>query len=241
MKKQMKKYFVPALASLLIILVSCDKDEFIRGNNEPVTITRPAEDFSTLVLESHYHVNIIQDSMDMIEVYAESNLLQYIKTYISGTDLVIREKEGFRIDYNIPVTITVHTSNVHYIDILGSGEVFCNYIGNNYLDIDILGSGSVIAFCYTEKVNTSISGSGRIELSGIATEAFYRISGSGDIIASGLTAEECHARISGSGNVYLHALDYLEAIISGSGSIYYKGNPEIESTITGSGQLIHQP
>ncbi|MBU2651762.1 MAG: DUF2807 domain-containing protein [Bacteroidetes bacterium] len=222
-------------------LISCDKEKLIEGNGNPTTETRIIQNFNTLILKMDYNVTIIQDSLEMVEVYAESNLIRYIDTYVSGKDLVIREKNSYKIDYNVPVVITVHTTQVEYIDLLGSGMIETGNLNTPLLDIDILGSGTIEAYCNTDKLSVNISGSGYANIVGYSDEAYYRTSGSGHIQAYNMFAENCHAKISGSGNIYLYAVNYLNVSISGSGSVFYKGNPLLDSSITGSGTIIHVP
>ena len=83
-----------------------------------------------------------------------------------------------------------------------------------------------------------ISGSGNLTISGEARNADFLVSGSGKIDADDLTLNDCEARVSGSGNMWVYVDRFLDATISGSGSIYYTGEPAIESRISGSGRII---
>ena len=53
-----------------------------------------------------------------------------------------------------------------------------------------------------------------------------------------LLQSTCHARIMGSGSIYIHVSDQLDALILGSGNVYYRGQPSINTQITGSGNVI---
>mgnify|MGYP000462536412 CR=1 FL=1 len=92
----------------------------------------------------------------------------------------------------------------------------------------------------TEKIEALISGSGKLNLSGVANNGKFNISGSGKIDAYDLELKSCNAKISGSGDMWVNAEENLSANISGSGSVFYYGNPEVESRISGSGKLIHE-
>ena len=73
---------------------------------------------------------------------------------------------------------------------------------------------------------------------GTSDIAWFNISGSGAVKAYDLELDECHAKISGSGDMYVNVHDLLDVIISGSGSVYYIGYPEIHTNISGSGKVI---
>lgn len=86
-------------------------------------------------------------------------------------------------------------------------------------------------------VETSLSGSGAIFLSGDARSANLGLSASGKIDAGNLMVSEARASSSGSGKIYVYATDLLNVIITGSGNVYYRGNPTINYQISGSGSL----
>ena len=89
----------------------------------------------------------------------------------------------------------------------------------------------------TSQLETEISGSGSIYLSGFAEQHRARISGSGKIDALDMRARNAAVSITGSGDCLLTALDRLYAKISGSGNALYKGHPQIRKTISGSGKV----
>jgi hypothetical protein len=64
------------------------------------------------------------------------------------------------------------------------------------------------------------------------------ISGSGNIKTTDLTANIVNAKIAGSGNIKVHAVNEINAQSSGSGNIIYTGNPTIiKSNSSGSGSI----
>ncbi len=76
------------------------------------------------------------------------------------------------------------------------------------------------------KWTSTLTGSGEIELWGIAQVGDLNISGSGKIKALHLEQDECSASITGSGDMYVFVYDYLDVNITGSGNIFYRGNPQ---------------
>jgi hypothetical protein len=87
-------------------------------------------------------------------------------------------------------------------------------------------------------VESEISGSGQIYVSGSTYEHSINISGSGNIRAFPLTTQRTYVKISGSGNSEVSVEDYLDVNISGSGNVFYKGNPQINTHISGSGNVV---
>jgi hypothetical protein len=86
-------------------------------------------------------------------------------------------------------------------------------------------------------VDVVLSGSGKIDLFGVAATAKYTLNASGKIDALELMAEDVEATNTGSGNIYVYATDFLDAEITASGNIIYRGDPVVNYRITGSGSL----
>lgn len=86
-------------------------------------------------------------------------------------------------------------------------------------------------------VNTILSGSGKIDLSGEASVADFTLNSSGKIDALELMAANVEATNTGSGKIFIYATELLKATITGSGDIIYRGDPSISFQITGSGNL----
>jgi len=136
--------------------------------------------------------------------------------------------------------VYVTTPNLDGVKLSGSGIITTDYFSSNNFMISISGSGFIDAAVDAADVRATISGSGKLKLSGVADESVFDISGSGEIDSYDLSVITCRARISGSGDMWVNAEQNLHANISGSGNIFYFGNPNVESHISGSGNLIHE-
>ena len=235
----------------------CRKPFGISGNNQVTTETRQMVSFDKIVNEGSFNVYITQDSIYQVIVEAESNLIPHIKTRVNGNSLIIETKES--LNNNNPMNIYVKTPTINGVYLKGSGYMNLDSLntdqlqleisgsGNirgeavaNTINAEISGSGSIFFEAYASNIETKISGSGILDLMGESNTATHTISGSGDINAFSFIQKECTAEISGSGNMYLHVIDYLDVNISGSGTVFYIGDPQLTIKITGSGSVIHQ-
>lgn len=241
----------------LVMFTGCYKGwHNIDGNNDVQSETRYVGSFEKVFNEGEFDVYIIQDGSGDVEIEAESNLIPFIRTRIEGSALVIDTKDN--LHNHFPMKVYVHTEEIDEIRLSGSGLVEAEDLETNNLDIDLSGSGDMMISSSSNDVQCRISGSGDIDLGlvcnaleldingsgelevyGTAQDGDFNISGSGSIRAYDLTLQECQAKISGSGSMYVTVEDYLNVNISGSGDIYYMGDPQIEAKITGSGEIIH--
>ena len=245
------------VSTLLIGFGGCYKSHGISGNNQVVTETRQMHSFDKIVNEGSFNIFIMQDSIFQVVVEAESNLIPYIRTLVNGNTLIIDTREN--LSNHSPMNIYVKTPTLFGVDLQGSGFMNLDSLNTDHLQLEIngsgdingevvansvnatiSGSGSIFLSAHTNTIDTQISGSGILDLNGEANKGTHTISGSGNINAYNFLQKECHAKISGSGNMYLNVSDLLDATISGNGSVFYIGNPEVTVHITGSGSVIHQ-
>ena len=221
-------------------LSSClDLINCIDGNNHPSIENRNLSSFTRVISRGSFEVRIIQGNTHEVEIEAESNLLQYIETRVSGNNLIIKTYRNRCLKNHRPILITITTPEIDRIELDGSGEITADNLISTEMDISLSGSGTIDLGITVEDLYVGVSGSGNIFLDGTADHTKMHISGSGDIKAEGLIQDDCIAHISGSGKMYIFVNDFLDASISGSGKIYYDGNPDVTSHISGSGKVIH--
>jgi len=228
----------------------------IEGNNDVTTETRSVPSFSKVFNEGQFDVYIIQASYNEVIMECESNLLPYIRTRVDGNNLYIETRDNLQPNY--PIKVFVYTPEIQEVNLSGSGLIYADSVYTDQLDVRLSGSGNIDMLVRAGEVDleisgsgdsymdveadlveASISGSGEMEFVGFADRADFKISGSGSVHAYDFPVDDCYAKISGSGSMYVSVNSLLDVNISGSGSVYYLGNPVINSTISGSGSVIH--
>lgn len=264
--KKMKRIFKTSLLTLMlgsiIALSSCVDYYFdvVRGDGILVSEERVVNDFSSVELSGEFDIYILKDTVNKVEVEAESSIMPYIITGVRNGKLIVKSRDNAVIKNTLPMKVYVSMIDIEDIILSGSGNietvdnfqskhlyVLLSGSGNIYgeidaddVEVDISGSGNIELVTNTTNVDATISGSGDIELIGSSIESDFRISGSGNILAFNLPQDVCNTTISGSGSVYVDASQLLDVLITGSGNVYYKGNPVINQKILGSGSVIHK-
>ena len=105
----------------------------------------------------------------------------------------------------------------------GDGNIFCDYIYSDLLIVDLPGSGFIQLYGLDAgMVEASITGSGKLELGGFAYDTRFLNSGSGQLVSDLLRSNNCTINISGSGDMFVWAMDLITGKMSGSGNLYYK-------------------
>ena len=235
--------------SSLLLFSQCDSEKWtncIKGKGEVITETRTfEEEIRGVEMDISGRLYIKQGAASEIEIRAQENIAANIETTIKNNILWLDFDQCVRNFSSIDVILTM--PKTEYLAIIGSGDIYAyDTLMVNQIELAIEGSGNMhvlvmpdTAYSNHADVETSISGSGDVELRGKATYHDIRISGSGDIFAYGMETNTTEVSISGSGDCKVQVNDFLDVDISGSGDVYYRGFPEKRIRITGSGKVIN--
>jgi hypothetical protein len=236
---------IVAILIASLSFTSCDKEVICTdGDGAIITKTLSIADFTGIDLEEAGDVIISQGATQEVVVTGHSNIVNKLKTDVSGDIWKIDLGRGCFDNYELTIMVTV--PDLETVRLSGSGNITVNdFTGqNNDLELDISGSGEMFlnTFNSPNNLNVNISGSGAItfyeEITGV-NKLDLRISGSGEFYGFLVNADECKIKVSGSGDCEVSVNDELDVNISGSGNVYYKGNPTLTQHISGSGTLIN--
>jgi len=228
------------LVLLLFSVTSCIDDLIIRGNGIEVSEARLTNHFSKVKSEGDFDVHISPGAEYDILIKAESNLIPYIETNVTGSTLRIHTRGLRNFRNQLPLKIFITMPYIETIAQSGSGTVTTGFFETEHLNVVVSGSGKIEAAVEANSVDGVVSGSGSLYLTGQAINADFVVSGSGEIDAWEMSLRNCEATISGSGSIWVIPERYLRANISGSGNVYYFGSPAVEAHISGSGNVIRE-
>ncbi|SNR50696.1 Putative auto-transporter adhesin, head GIN domain [Lutibacter agarilyticus] len=235
------KTITPILITFLLLIstTSFAQKKKVKGNSNIITTTRTVDNFDNIAVSGSFNVTLIKGKAGTITIEASSNLMEAIETEVKDGLLKIKFKSGWNIRTYKKVNITVTFETVSGVSLSGSGSIISadEIIANN-LDLKVSGSGNMKLKLFTDQLTAAISGSGNLKLHGETNIVTCSISGSGNLNASDLKATITNAKVSGSGNVKIQALEEIHAKVSGSGNILYSGNPSIiKANASGSGAV----
>lgn len=230
-----------ALTKILFALI------LIAGVNSAFADTqdRHLTGFKGVDLQGSFDVYIIQGANESVKVEAPGDIMERIKTEVSGGVLKIYNK-GNSSDWNLnlfgshkKVLIYVVAKDLNAITVSGSGDVyFKNGITTPSLKLRVSGSGDVNGKVQVKELETSVSGSGDVRVTGSAASSDVHVSGSGDFRGGDLITVSTAVRVSGSGDASVNASTKIDASVSGSGDVHYSGNPKsVSKSKSGSGDI----
>lgn len=184
---------------------------------DETTTTRDVPAFKRVSINGSIDAVIKAGESRSVTITAEEDHQKQIETFVRGDTLVIKMRGRFNNSRNMVATISTET--LEGLEINGSSDARLSGIRSETFEVEINGSGDVVA-------------------SGECGSAKYETNGSGDIDATKLKCKDVRVEISGSGDSDLYASGELTVSISGSGDVTAYGKPTVRKVSTsGSGSF----
>jgi hypothetical protein len=237
--KNISTLFIFAL--LMFSINSNAQFKKVKGSGKIITETRTVAEFNKIIVSGAFHVQLIEGKEGTITVEASDNLMNVIETEVKNGVLKIKTKKLTNITNYKTINITVAVEAIEAITLSGSGSVITTKtLKSAGLTLIVSGSGNMNLNVTTTNLITNVSGSGNVKLAGESDVFSCAVSGSGNINGLALHANITNAKISGSGNVKIHAINQIHAKTSGSGNVIYTGDPTIVKLQSSGSGSIHK-
>ena len=210
----------------------------VRGSGNVITQTRTVAGFNAVELSGIGTLIIEQGNKEALEITAEDNLMDYIKSDVYGSRLQLGGDEFVNIHPTRDIVYRLKVKNLNQIETSGLGKVEIRKLDTNSLDLEISGNGRMsIDDLQATTLQLDISGLGDISLAGSVRDQQVEISGAGNYKAPNLASKTCKVEISGTGSAIVWVTDRLDLELSGAGNVHYYGNPVLNSEISGMGTV----
>ena len=236
----MKKHFLPLVifSACLLLNYSCilNFPVGISGNGNVKTESRDVSDFTSVEAATGLNVFIAIGDSYSLEVEADENLHDIIRTKVSSGTLSIYSEKAIRNAKAKNIRLTV--PELEEIEVSSAADVRCeNVIETDQLTLSVSSAGQLRASVLTGELHMDASSSGSMEIRGEAKELKANVSSAGSIDSDKLQSKYCRVSASSAGSISIWVTDELDAEASSAGSIQYKGDPEnrkIETSSAGS-------
>jgi hypothetical protein len=225
----MKQFLLKHKFSLMLVAAisfagcssKCIEDS---GNHivKDITVTP----FDEIEIDGPVKLVLRQDSSFKIAISADSNIIDKIKTSVSG------EKFKVSLDpmqYCGSDSIVIHAGigALTEVKAAGASKVYSEgalHVGD--IDMKLSGATELNLNLYAGKVKTESDGAARLTLSGQAGAHELDSKGVLELNAFDFVVAQYDIDIQGTGKSNINVLNDLKVKTSGSSTIYYKGNPK---------------
>jgi len=229
------------LLTLFIGLFAFSSCEKIKGEGPVVTETRSTSEFERVNFGLSGTMIVEKGESLKVEISAQRNILDVIRTSVSGRELKLDIEKGKRIKRHEDITVRITMPEASGFRVSGSGNIRIpdGWTGS-LMRLHIAGSGNIEADDLDyNRIECEIDGSGNIRVrDGAANDGRFTINGSGSVEMQEVEFRDSDVTINGSGSVRIWTVDHLKARINGSGTVYYKGQPTVDSHVAGSGRVV---
>lgn len=189
----------------------------IKGSGNYVTEKREVSNFKNVEVNNIFEVEIVAQKEFSIEVDADDNLLEFIKTEVSGDTLKIENDKKFSTKNRVKIRIT--TPDIENLDVSGASTIRIADLNNQSLKIDTSGASSVKVEGKTNRLVIDASGASRVD-------------------TKGLSASNVSVDASGASRANINVSEILNVDLSGASNVTYSGNPgEINKKTSGASSI----
>lgn len=176
-----------------------------KGSGNVARETRDVSDFEGIDVSGVIQVEATAGKDFAVEVEADDNLLEYIRTEVRRGKLFLSTEK--RIKTSSPIIVRVSAPNISNIEASGASKVSVVNLSNSDLNLDV-------------------SGASKISLTGETRTFTVDTSGACHIDAGNLRTENATVDASGASSVDVNVTGELNAEASGASKISYSGSPQ---------------
>ena len=221
-----------------LLLGSClfSLNESITGNGNVVTRKRDAQPFEKLEASTNIRISVTFGDSYLVEVEADENLHDAIRTEFSNGRLKIYSRTNIRKASEKTVHVTV--PKLKEIDLSAASVMYSrNKLITDDIDVNVSSAAKCELELEAENIEINISSAGQAELKGTAGDIEAHISSSGKLEAFDLEAEDGDIETSSAGKAYVNVQEKLTASASSGSGVYYKGKADVNSETSSGGHI----
>ncbi len=186
---------------------SCNLFSFgkIQGSGVAKTEKRNTSNFSNVDVSGALNVEIVAQQDFSVEVEADDNLLEHIKTEVK--DNILKVYTENRLSTKTKITVRISMPEISELEVSGA-------------------SNTTLASVKNEKLVVEVSGASKIKLEGETQNLDLDVSGASKIDAESLKSENASVNASGACKIDIFVTNELKADASGASKISYAGEPK---------------
>ncbi len=230
------KQFISITALAAVFLSSC----YFHSEHGSGTITTQKRDvvsFTGIIASNAIDVEV-RIGAQAVEVEADDNIMQYVKTSVSGNVLYVGIQSNTSIsNSHVKVYITVPALNRVEANAAATVKVLDVIKSSGKVSFDANSSADIEAGVDAPEVSAEASSSGSVQLAGNTKSYNAAVSSSAEIKSFELMSETTTVSASSSGTAEVHASVTLNAKASSSGDVEYVGGATVNSDTNSSGSV----
>ncbi|MBO0356857.1 DUF2807 domain-containing protein [Hymenobacter sp. BT186] len=192
---------------------------------------RSVGSFQMVKASGAINLYVRQGPTTKVEVDADEDVLESVKTEVRGNTLTIYRDKNFSLTGMLrskTVKVYITTPQLAGIEVSGASDVKGETpISADDFRIQASGASDVTLTLNAKSLTTNASGASDIRLDGRVERQQVDISGSSDYRASDLRSRKASVQASGASDAYVYVDDELQARSSGASDVHNKGRARV--------------
>ena len=189
----------------------------IKGSGNVQNEKRSVAEFNAIEVGGVFDVEVVAQKEFSVEIEADDNLLQYIRTEVRGGTLEISTDK--RISPRGAIRVRISAPDIERLQSSGASKLSLSNVKNDSLKVEASGASKLKVDGETRNLEIELSGASKIEAESLKAEN-VNVDGSGASCAS--------VNVSGD----------LKADLSGASKVTYTGNPRnLEKSTSGASSV----
>lgn len=189
----------------------------VKGSGNTASEKRDLSGFKSVDVGGIFQVEITAQKDFSVEVSADDNLLEKIKTEVD--DGVLKISTDCRVNPSSPMIIRVSAPDIEHLDASGVAKITVNDLKNSSFGLDT-------------------SGASKIDLAGETDKLMIKVSGASKIEAENLRSRAVDVDSSGASKITVFATESVRAEASGASKILYAGGAkDVVSNTSGASKV----
>lgn len=141
----------------------------VRGNGNVQAESREITGFKSVAVSGVFQVEIVAQTDFGVQVEADENLLQYIKTEVDGGVLEI--STSGRIKSSNGLKVRISTPDIENLEVSGAAKVSVADLKNSFIRLGTSGASKITLTGETDKLVVDVSGASSIDAENLKTRA----------------------------------------------------------------------
>ena len=220
----MKPFIKPTLTIFLFFFFSNGYTQFwktkrVVGNGNLTTETTTS-DYDQLKSVGFMDVELVRGTEGKIVVETDENIHELVKINVENNTLIL-DTNNVNLKTKKGIHIKVPFEELSSITLVGSGDIYSTHpLETSKFETTLIGSGDIDLKVNSSEINANITGSGDMALTGSTDILHVNIKGSGDFKGEDLQSNRTNVSCMGSGDIkYKGEPNQKEIRVIGSGDI----------------------
>ena len=222
----MRKYVLVTVFIFTVLLTQAQYSE-----------ERKVGDFDEISAHGKVTVELIPAEENKVVVESDEDVLEYVNTDHEGQKLKITlKKNNFKEQGTIVKIYYVRLRELHAY--AGATIIADEEIKGDKLQVTVNAGDKINIRVDVKKIELKVASGGKIDVIGKTSFQDASVSAGGIIESRSLKCSRAIAKVKAGGEIFIWAIDELEAKVSAGGTVHYKGNPKtLDKSVTLGGSV----